>query len=70
VITAQGSGWEARGRLAHDEDQEELAFFCDLDPVFTLRFDDRSTIAVTVHPTDGHRRFSLNEYPGVDPTAG
>jgi hypothetical protein len=62
VITAQGSEWEAHGRLANEEDQEEFAFFCDLDPVFTLRFDDYSTIAVTVHPTDGHRRFRLNEY--------
>ena len=64
VITAQGSGWEAHGHLTNEEDREGLAFFCDLDPVFTLRFDDHSTIAVTVHPTDGHRQFQLTEYTG------
>jgi hypothetical protein len=70
VISAHGSGWAAHGRLANEEDQEALAFFCDLDPVFTLRFDDRSTIDVTVHPTDGDRHVSLNEYTEVGPAAG
>jgi hypothetical protein len=63
VITATGTGWDAHGRLVSndDEDREGFAFLCDLDPVFTLRFDDESALAVTVHPTDGHRRFALTE---------
>ncbi|PWR14566.1 hypothetical protein DKT69_15660 [Micromonospora sicca] len=66
VITAADAGWEARGRLVSDgdEDQEAFAFLCDLDPVFMLRFEDESRAAVTVHPSDGHRRFSLTEYTG------
>ncbi|MEU5726652.1 hypothetical protein [Micromonospora sp. NPDC047738] len=64
VIAAAGAGWEAYGRPVSDsdEDRDAFAFLCDLDPAFALRFEDESTIAVTVHPTDGHRRFSLSEY--------
>ncbi|MEU6076866.1 hypothetical protein [Micromonospora sp. NPDC047074] len=63
VITASAAGWEAHGRLVSDvdEDRDGFAFLCDLDPVFTLRFEDGSTIDVTVHPTDDHRRFTLTE---------
>ncbi|WP_245718760.1 hypothetical protein [Micromonospora rhizosphaerae] len=52
VITAADAGWEARGRLVSDsdEDQEAFAFLCDLDPVFMLRFEDESTVAVTRAP--------------------
>ncbi|MEU8214969.1 hypothetical protein AB0C47_04275 [Micromonospora taraxaci] len=66
VIAAATAGGEADGRLLSDseEDREAFAFLCDLDPVFTLRFEDGSTVTVTVHPTDGHRRFSLTEYNG------
>lgn len=66
VVTASIAGWEARGRLVSDsdEDRDAFAFLCDLDPVFMLRFEDESTVAVAVHPTDGHRRFSLTEYTG------
>jgi hypothetical protein len=66
VIAAATAGWEADGRLvsAREEDREAFAFLCDLDPVFTLRFEDGSIVAVTVHPTDRHRRFSLTEYTG------
>ncbi|MFG1656881.1 hypothetical protein ACGFIY_10175 [Micromonospora chersina] len=66
VIAAVTGGWEADGRLVSesDEDREAFAFLCELDPVFTLRFEDESVLAVTVHPTDGHRRFSLTEYTG------
>ena len=45
-----------------DEDREGFAFLCDLDPVFMLRFEDESTVDVTVHPTDEHRRSALTEY--------
>jgi hypothetical protein len=64
VITATTTNWEANGRLVSqsDEDRDGFAFLCELDPVFTLRFEDESTVAVTVHPTDVHRRFSLTEY--------
>ncbi|WP_063749530.1 hypothetical protein [Actinoplanes friuliensis] len=70
VITTQGPAWEAHGRLANDEDREGFAVLCDLDPVFSFRFDDRSTITVTVHPADDHRQFRLDEFrlePDVPP---
>ncbi|GAA3236347.1 hypothetical protein ACFO1B_25435 [Dactylosporangium siamense] len=64
VITTSGAGWDAHGFLTSNkgEDREGFAFFCELDPVFMLRFEDESTVAVTVHPTDEHRRFTLTEY--------
>lgn len=62
-IAATDAGWRARGRLVSDEDQEPFAFLSDLDPVFLLRFEDGSTVAVTVHP-DGHRDFIVTEYAG------
>ncbi|MDW3846964.1 hypothetical protein NMK34_10145 [Micromonospora sp. BRA006-A] len=66
VIAAVTGDWEADGRLvsASDEDREAFAFLCELDPVFTLRFEDGSVLAVTVQPTDRHRRFTLTEYTG------
>ncbi|MEU4714254.1 hypothetical protein AB0F73_11460 [Micromonospora purpureochromogenes] len=68
VITTNDAGWDAHGRLTSDADEERdgFAFLCDLDPVFTLRFEDESTVAVTVHPADDHRRFTLTEYTGPD----
>ncbi|MGW1449723.1 hypothetical protein ACWCO3_15760 [Micromonospora sp. NPDC002411] len=64
VIVTAGTGWAAHGRLLSDDDDERegSAFLCDLDPVFVLRFEDGSTVDVTVHPTDGHHRFALTEY--------
>ncbi|WP_319464013.1 hypothetical protein [Micromonospora sp. RTP1Z1] len=66
VITAANAGWKIRGHLVSDSDEDRaaFAFLCDLDPVFSLRFEDESAVAVTVHPTDGHRRFNLIEYIG------
>jgi hypothetical protein len=61
VITPTEMGWDAYGHLIHDGDQEGFAFLCDLDPVFTLRFQDGSTFDVTVIPTDD-QRFALAEY--------
>ncbi|MET8354888.1 hypothetical protein [Micromonospora sp. NPDC005206] len=54
VITAADAGWEARGHLVSDrnEDRDAFAFLCDLDPVFTLRFEDDSAVAVTVQAAD------------------
>jgi hypothetical protein len=37
-----------------------------MDPVFTLRFDDESTIDVTVHPSPEGDRFTLTEYTGSE----
>ena len=60
VVTADGAGWAASGHLVDDND--DFAFLCELDPVFQLRFDDESTLTVTVHPAgDG---FTLTEYAG------
>ncbi|WP_327041919.1 hypothetical protein OG400_02210 [Micromonospora ureilytica] len=66
VITASDAGWEAHGRLVGeiDEERDGFAFLCDLDPVFTLRFEDGSTFDVTVHAADDQRRFTLTEYTG------
>ncbi|SNY58128.1 hypothetical protein [Paractinoplanes atraurantiacus] len=64
TISAAGAGWHAHGRLADEADQEGFAFLCALDPIFTLRFEEGSGIAVTVRPTDDHRQFTLHEYTG------
>ncbi|MFF4892907.1 hypothetical protein [Micromonospora chersina] len=63
VAALTDAGWRARGRLVSDEDRETIAFLNDLDPVFLLRFEDGSTVPVTVHP-DGHRDVILTEYAG------
>ncbi|WBB71992.1 hypothetical protein O7602_19900 [Micromonospora sp. WMMD1128] len=69
VVAAVTGGWDADGSLVSesDEDREAFASLCEIDPVFTLRFEDESAVAVTVHPTDGHRRFGLTEYTGEPP---
>jgi hypothetical protein len=66
VIAATGGGWDARGHLLSDNDEERegFAFLCDLDPVFMLRFEDESTIPVTVHTLEEDGRFALTEYTG------
>jgi hypothetical protein len=64
VITPTGSGWDARGELLASDDERELfTFLGHMDPVFTLRFQDSSTVQVTLTPT-GDRRFTLTEYAG------
>jgi hypothetical protein len=66
VIEADGSDWVAHGRLARqDDDREGFLFLCELDPVFTMRFDGEGTVSVVVHDIkeDG-RRFTLTEYRG------
>jgi hypothetical protein len=66
VISASGADWGARGRLISDEDKERegFAFLCGVDPVFALRFEDGSTVWVTVHPSNDHGQFTLTEYTG------
>lgn len=67
VITRTKTGWDAHGQSANDpvsdDELEAFIFLCDLDPVFTLRFQDGSTFQVTVTRTDAHG-FTLTEYTG------
>lgn len=63
TITRSGNAWSARGQLTNDEDREGFDFLCNLDPVFSLRFQDGSTITVSVHPLDNDQ-FDLTEYAG------
>jgi hypothetical protein len=66
VIAAADSGWTAEGRLISEDEEERdgFAFLRDMDPVFILRFDDESMIAVTVHPPDDSGWFALTEHAG------
>jgi hypothetical protein len=63
VITPVAKGWDAYGELVNDDERRALTFLCDLDPVFTLRFQDSSTIQVALTPTSDSR-FTLTEYTG------
>ncbi|WP_127501607.1 hypothetical protein [Actinoplanes solisilvae] len=63
-ISTDGADWTARGDLTTDDDREGFAFLCELDPVFSLRFDDESTVTVVVHPSTGSAPFTLTEYTG------
>jgi hypothetical protein len=67
VVTVTETGWAAEGNLvgADGEEREGFALLCDLDPVFTLRLDDESEIAVTVHRGEGDG-FTLTEYTGPE----
>ncbi|RKR91248.1 hypothetical protein BDK92_5641 [Micromonospora pisi] len=65
MVGSDDTDWDAVARV-REQDVEEIAFLCDLDPVFVLRFADDSTIAVNVHTTDDRRQFRLTEY--VQPT--
>jgi hypothetical protein len=64
VITSTETGWHAHGQLTNDEDLEGFDLLCEMDPVFTLRFADESTIPVTVHLAQDHHEFTLTEYTG------
>ena len=64
VIIVTADGWEAHGQLSDDADREGFEFLCNLDPVFTLRFSEQSSIQVTVRPATDYRRFSMTEYDG------
>jgi hypothetical protein len=69
VMAATRSNWTAQGHLITEDndDREGFVFLCELDPVFTLRFDDASTVSVTVHDVrEGGRRFHLTGYGGPE----
>ena len=61
-IRSNQAGWDAHGHLINPGDREALVLLHDLDPVFTLRFPDGSTIPVAVSLTDG--RIILTEHVG------
>ena len=63
TITPTETGWDAYGQLNNDDELEGFIFLYDLDPVFTLRFQDDSTVGVIVTATDDCR-FTLAEYTG------
>ncbi|WP_246002079.1 hypothetical protein [Allorhizocola rhizosphaerae] len=62
TFAISATGWTATGRLTNDEDREGFAFLCDLDAVFSLRFDDDTTITVNVESLTNHGQFTLTEY--------
>lgn len=67
-VSAEGiapteAGWMAHVELVNGNDQEAFMFLCDLDPVFTLRFRDGSTVDVAATPTND-RQATLVEYLG------
>ncbi|BCJ67569.1 hypothetical protein [Polymorphospora rubra] len=67
VITDADEGnWAAHGCLVsdNDEDRDDFAFLCNLDPVFMLRFADENMFDVIVNPAEGHHRFTLRRYTG------
>ncbi|MEU4482813.1 hypothetical protein AB0F68_32880 [Micromonospora sp. NPDC023966] len=68
VIAATAGGWDAEGHLISDDidEHEGLRFLCDLDPAFTLAFEDGSTIPVTVRSGQEGGRFALTEHPGPE----
>ncbi len=65
VITASDTEWNAQAELISegDDEREGFAFLCDLDPVFTLRFEDGSAIPVMVH-RDSDDLIKLTQYIG------
>ena len=63
VITPVEGGWDAHGQLINDDEREALSFLCAMDPVFTLRFQDGSTVQVILTPIDD-RRFTFTEDTG------
>ncbi|MGW4465414.1 hypothetical protein [Micromonospora sp. NPDC004704] len=63
VISTSEAGWEATAHLVEDDDLQGFEILRDLDPLFSLRFADDSTIPVTVCPLDNNGvGFTLSEY--------
>ncbi|MEV6299082.1 hypothetical protein AB0M02_06725 [Actinoplanes sp. NPDC051861] len=63
VITTTDTGWDAHGRLvsASEQAHEGMTILCEIDPVFTLRFDDRTSMPVTVHLLEEAGHFVMTE---------
>ena len=59
-------GGDARAWLVPDGNGviEEFEFLCSLDPMFSLRFDDGSMVAVRVASTANRREVTLHELDG------
>jgi hypothetical protein len=59
-------GGDARAWLVPDDNSvlEEFEFLCSLDPMFSLRFDDGSLVAVRVSATANRREVTLHEIEG------
>jgi hypothetical protein len=59
-------GGDARAWLIPDGTGvvEEFEFLCSLDPIFSLRFDDESMVAVRVATTANRREVTLHELDG------
>ena len=64
TVAVTTAGWAADGHLIDSGDDDGFISLCEMDPVFLLWIDDESTIAVTVHPAEDGRRFSLTGYTG------
>lgn len=60
VVVATDAGWDAHATVLSGDD--DVAALCEIDPVWTLRFDDGSTIPVLVS-VDGDR-LTLTECTG------
>ena len=58
----------ADGALRHPEEIENLVFFCEFDPMYTLRFPDDARINVLVEYL-GDGRVALTEFVGTEPMA-
>jgi hypothetical protein len=61
VITAEPGGWTARGRLVRPGDDEGFRMFLELDPLFTLAFEDGGAVEVLVRDLDDDGRFVMVE---------
>ena len=65
TITAEADSWLARATVASPftaEEQEGFDFLLALEPVFTLRFDDDSTVTVHVTKQDQPGDLILREF--------
>lgn len=59
VIASTSDGWDAHAYLVNPDNRKTFGFLHGLDPLFTLRFQDGSTIPVTVTLTGD--RLTLTE---------
>jgi hypothetical protein len=67
TVTAESVGWRAQAWATSPfsaEDREGFDFLMALDPVFTLRFDDDSTVLVHVTEQDQYGHLVISEFSG------